>query len=186
MHLLVFYLPVSPVKHQTGLILLAAIIFKNVYNYSPPSPVFAGVAPLKIDYLQKIPVTSLCLYFLSWSFLVLGYPKFVTNVTPLSCVGCTSVFIPGTVESARLRDGSGNLNRALLNGTSFSHAPAIVINNAPSYHLEFSQLNQSVVLNMTQHCKTYGIERGEGIHICLMSQNFTLSAGTLLLLVQIS
>ena len=94
------------------------ITFKNVYQPLNAIPVFAGLAPINIGLLPHIPVSWICTYFSASAWSILTTSSFVTGIPPVQCSGanCTSIFLPGGLELARMNDGNGNLNSTLLNG----------------------------------------------------------------------
>ena len=120
----------------------------------------------------------MCVYFSANTFSILGASSFVAGVTPVGCNGedCTSIFLPGGVELARLGNG-GNLNATLLNGTGLNTAPAILINNAPGLQVEFTSLESDYAFAESD-CGTFGQASGQGLHLCVGSRNFSLKAGT--------
>ncbi len=119
----------------------------------------------------------MCVYFSANTFSILGASSFVAGVPPVGCGGddCTSIFLPGGVELARLADG--NLNATLLNGTGLNKAPAILINNAPGLQVEFTSLESAYSFAETD-CNTFGQPRGQGLHLCVGARNSSLKAGT--------
>lgn len=155
---------------------LVNITFKNVYHPLYSVSVLAGLAPINISLLRFVPVSIMCVYFSSNTYSILGASNFVTGVPPVRCSGsnCTSVFLPGGLELARLNDG--NLNATLLNGTALNHAPVIMINNAPGFQVEFSPMDSDFAFN-TSDCVTFGQQRGQGLYLCVGSRNSTLQAG---------
>jgi hypothetical protein len=88
---------------------------------------------------------------------------------------CTSIFLPGGVEQARLL--GSNLNQTLLEGGIFDGADAIITHNASGYHLEFSSIDPYYPFNENIDCREYGQSRGQGIYICIASDGQSLIAG---------
>lgn len=116
---------------------------------------------------------------IQWSFGILTSSKFVTGLDPISCSvpECVSVYLPGGLETARQR--TGNLNATLLNGTLLDGASAVLINNAPGYHLEFFPLDRNFQFQASD-CMIFGQSRNEGLYLCVSSNGNTTVAGTFL------
>jgi hypothetical protein len=154
-------------------------VFTFVYNPINTVAVLAGLAPLNITSMGEIPVSVICVYFSAWSNALLGASKFVTGIAPAAqeCTGvnCTSVFLPGGVELARLQ--GGNLNTTLLNGTLLKDAPTILIHDAPGYELDFYPMAENFSFDVEQDCGTYGRASGQGLHVCVSSINSAIIAG---------
>lgn len=134
--------------------------------------VFGGLAPLNIEILTYIPTSSLGVYFTSWSTGILESSRFVTRSTPIACSGenCTSVYLPGGIEDARMRN-YGNLNSTLLNSPDLFPVkanPAILVNGAPGYQMDFYSVDSNFTFN-TSECGLYGQNRGQGIYLCVGS-----------------
>lgn len=146
-----------------------------MYHPTYSIPVLAGLAPINIQLLKYLPIAWMCVYFSANTYSILGASNFVTGISPIQCSGsdCTSIFLPGGVELARLQDG--NLNSTLLNGTALNASPVILINNAPGFQLEFSTITDYKFAG--SDCATFGQQRGQGLHVCVGSNNATLYAG---------
>jgi hypothetical protein len=107
---------------------------------------------------------------------MLSVPRYVTRIAPVACkYNCTSVFLPGGVEQARLLDT--NLNKTLLQGEVFDRGDAIIIQNAPGYHLEFFPMDPKHLFNVPTDCLTFGQSPDQGIFICVAFRESTLIAG---------
>jgi len=118
----------------------------------------------------------LCTYFSAWTASILGISKYVTGIAPASCNGtCTSVFLPGGVETARVL--GPNLNITLLEGGIFNNADAFLIHDAPGFHLEFFPIAADYSFNRTNDCNLYGESRGQGAYICVGSYHSSIVAG---------
>lgn len=99
----------------------------------------------------------------------------MTRIEPVACkYNCTSVFLPGGVEQARLLNR--NLNKTLLQGEIFDRANTIIIENAPGYHLEFFPKDPKHEFDVTD-CLTFGQSPDQGIFICVAFRESTLIAG---------
>ena len=107
---------------------------------------------------------------------MLSVPRYVTGIAPAACTSnCTSVFLPGGVEQARLLNT--NLNKTLLQGEIFDGADAIIIENAPGYHLEFFPMSLNYSFDIATDCLTFGQSPDQGIFICVAFRESTLTAG---------
>jgi hypothetical protein len=75
---------------------------------------------------------------------------------------------------ARLR--TNGLNETLFDGqTTLANSDIIVISGAPGYQLEFYEPENYTFA--VEDCRTYGLDQGQGWHICLASENGTIFAG---------
>jgi hypothetical protein len=159
--------------------LQADFIFKDSYTVTHTVKVFGGLAPLNATLLPVVPTDLLCTYFSAWTASILGVSKYVTGIAPATCKGtCSSVFLPGGVETARLLNS--NLNITLLEGGVFNDTDAFLIHDAPGFQLEFFPVPKDYSFNRTTDCALYGQSRGEGIYICVGSYNSSLTAGVLI------
>jgi hypothetical protein len=155
-----------------------SISYENVYTPVSTIPVFAGLAPVNvISLVGLVPTSVLGVYFSQWTYGILGASKYVTGISSPTCNGndCTAVFLPGGIETVRLQ--TGNLNSTLLNGTTVEAFSSILINHAPGYQLEFSSVPSGYFFAAAD-CALYGEERGDGLQICVSSENATILAGT--------
>ena len=155
------------------------INYKNFYTAEETIPVLAGLSPVNSSFIDSIPSSVMSVYLTQWSYGIIATSKFVTGISSQTCKGsdCTAVFLPGGVETARMR--TGNLNSTLLNGTLFSDSQAILISDAPGYQLEFSSIDLGYAFDPA-NCTVFGKERGEGFMLCLASHEYTLLAGALI------
>lgn len=154
--------------------------FKNIYTSSSanqPLQVIAGLAPLNATNLNFAPPALVSLYITVYNMGFMTDPKFVASVPPISCSSspnCTSIFLPGGLELARLQ---GNDSTATLFGQDLpGDYTTIVIENAPGFHLEFSSLGRGFVFDPSV-CRLYGESIGDGIYICLAKDGPTMVAG---------
>jgi hypothetical protein len=163
------------------------VTFKNVYTPMETVPVLAGIAPLNVTLLEGYFQTSvLAIFFSTYTNAILGSSNFVTGIDPILCSGsnCTSIFLPGGIfNTRRLHPGvQPNLNITLLSDDLLDKAPAILITNAPGYQIEFSPISQNFSF-LRNDCTMYGQTQGEGLYLCLASDNSSLAAGHKVILV---
>jgi len=154
-----------------------SISYENLYTPVSTIPVFAGLTPVDITSLVGlVPTSVLCIYFSQWAYGILGASKYVTGISSPTCNGndCTAVFLPGGIETTRLQ--TGNLNLTLLKGTMVEDFSSILINHAPGYQLEFSSIPSGFSFAPSD-CALYGEQRGDGLQICVSSENATILAG---------
>lgn len=83
--------------------------------------------------------------------------------------------MPGGIEQARLLNT--NLNKTLLQGEIFDRTDAIIIQDAPGYHLDFFPVDPKHSFDVATDCLTFGQERDQGIFICVAFRESTLIAG---------
>jgi hypothetical protein len=79
------------------------------------------------------------------------------------------------METARLQ--TANLNVTLLNGTTLDEASTVIISDAPGFQLEFFPIEPSYLFD-PHNCTIYGESRGDGLQLCVASQNSTILAGS--------
>ena len=151
----------------------------DVYNPIQTVNVQAGLVPLNLTILNLIPQSDISVYFSSWSNGILESSKFVTRGSPIVCSGdnCTSIFLPGGIEIARLRNG--NPNSTLLNtpGLPLTAGTAILVNNAPGYQIDFYPPDSDFSFNNKTDCALYGQTRGQGMYLCVGSTDAALVVG---------
>jgi hypothetical protein len=129
--------------------------------------------------LTHLPIAAGCVYFSTYANAILGASNFVTGIDPVSCSGsnCTAVFLPGGIQLTRrldvLNGTSLNLNATVLDG-----APAVLINDAPGYQVEFFPIEADFSFQPSTDCATFGETRGQGLRLCVASNNSTIVAGT--------
>src|SRR6266536_5802595 len=150
----------------------ANVVYKNVYTSNKLSQVAvqAGLAPYdfaidalfshaSLSAIDGIPLSVVNFYFMAFTYGFLSAPRFATEISPVTCSdsNCTSVFLPGGLELVR-RAGpnGGGPNTTLFDHQQFDDSTAILINNAPGYQLEFSQIEGASPFNFTTDCNTYG------------------------------
>jgi hypothetical protein len=95
-----------------------------------------------------------------------------------TCQGpnCTAVFLPGGISGPRER--TSILNESLFDDDgALDGSPAILIENAPGYQLEFSSMSPNFKFNEAD-CETYGTDRGDGVYLCIGSNSSTIQAGS--------
>ena len=151
----------------------------DVYNPIQTTNVQAGLAPLNTTLLHLLPPSDVSVYFSAWSNGILESSKFVTRGSPIACSGdnCTSIFLPGGIETARLRNG--NPNSTLLNTPGFplTEGTAILINDAPGYQMDFYKPASDFSFNNETDCVLYGQTRGQGMYVCVSSTDLATVVG---------
>jgi hypothetical protein len=151
----------------------------DVYNPIQTVNVQAGLTPLNLTILSLIPQSDIGVYFSSWSNGILESSKFVTRGSPIACSGdnCTSIFLPGGIEIARLR--YGNPNSTLLNTPGFPLAAgtAILVDDAPGYQMDFYSPDPDFSFNNKTDCALYGQSRRQGMYLCVGSMDTALVVG---------
>lgn len=153
---------------------------KYIYDPFDTLDVFAGVAPLNASLLKRtnVHISDVTSYFASWTYDIVRNPKFVIAVPPAECKdnACVSLFIPGSIESARVRDTTAK--STLLNGSYFQGTDIILVHNATGEQVEFSSLPGNFTFNMTQDCVLYSGQHGNAFFLCLAAINKnTIAAG---------
>jgi hypothetical protein len=138
-------------------------------------PAFAGLALMDRRVLEYIPTSVMCIYFLAWIPSLLGVSKYVTGISVGNCTAnCTSVFLPGGLELARVL--GPNLNATLLEGGIFNHTDAVLLNNAPGMALHFSSPIDGFTFNLKNDCRLYEI-RNDAVQICITPKDSSLVVG---------
>jgi len=144
-------------------------------------PIYGGLTPVNSSLVDKVPSEIETIFFTEYSYGIVQSAQYVIGIDPITNCGggsCTSIFLPGGVEMARLR--ADGLNRTLFDGeTTLANADVIVISGAPGYQLEFYEPENYAF--DPGDCSTYGLDQGEGWHICIGSENSTIFAGKYLL-----
>lgn len=154
------------------------LTFPFVFTPTSSVPVFAGLTPLNATFLAEgiVQPYVLSIYFSGWTASILWVSKYATGIEPAACTdNCTSIFLPGGIEQARFLNT--NLNKTLLEGGAFDGADAIILHNAPGYHLEFFPKDPTFSFNADTDCMLFGQSRGQGLYMCVASEGFTLIAG---------
>lgn len=158
----------------------ADISFRFIYNPVRTVEIFGGLTPFNISHLHYVPVGVIDLYFTAWSYTILSSSQFVlpTECQPESGSNCSSFFLPGGVEIARLLQPNANLS--LLTQAGLPDAEIIIINDAPGYQVDFFPLEPGFTFNATSECDLYGEVNGQGLYLCLGGtdvNNYTIFAG---------
>lgn len=140
-------------------------------------PIYGGLTPVNATLVSLVKNETETTFFTAWSYAISQSSEYVVGVDPVSTdcgKGCSSIFLPGGVEMARLR--TNGLNETLFAGqTTLADSDMIVISDAPGYQLEFYQ-PQNYSFNASD-CFVYGLDQGEPLHVCLGSENSTIFAG---------
>ena len=137
--------------------------------------VFAGLAPMDKRVLEYIPTSVMCIYYLAWIPSVLGVAKYATGISPTNCTGnCTSVFLPGGLELARVF--GQNLNATLFEQGIIGDSDAVLLNNASGIGLEFSSPYDGFEFDIENDCQLYGT-RNDSVQICLTTNDSSLIVG---------
>jgi hypothetical protein len=138
-------------------------------------PAFAGLALMDTRVLEYIPTSVMCIYFLAWIPSLIGTSKYVTGISDGNCTAnCTSVFLPGGLELARVL--GPNLNTTLLEGGIFNNTDAVQLNNAPGMGLYFSSPTDGFTFNLGNDCRLYAI-RDDAVQICITAEDSSLVVG---------
>jgi hypothetical protein len=125
--------------------------------------------------LSHIPTSVMCIYYLAWIPSILGVPKYVTEISVGNCTAnCTSVFLPGGLELARVL--GPDMNATLLEGGIFDHTDAVLLNNAPGIGLHFSSPIDGFTFNLKSDCKLYGTD-SDAVQICITPKDSPLVVG---------
>jgi hypothetical protein len=159
--------------------LLGDITFDTVYTPVETQLVIAGLAPINIPILiSHLPVAVAWIYFSTYSISILGNGNFVTGIDPVACrdTDCQSVFLPGSLQLARRLD---HLNGTILNlnATVFNNAETVLVYNAPGYQVDFYPVPEGFSFDRTRECMTFGQTRGQGLFMCISSNNSEILAG---------
>jgi hypothetical protein len=88
---------------------------------------------------------------------------------------CTSIFLPGGLESARKVEPL--LNSSLLKGRSLYQAAAVRINNAQGFHLTYRKLDSSFEFDHNTECYIYGRQYNDSIQICARNVDDSIAVG---------
>ena len=171
----------SPMRSPSNLMILPAVQATFEYHFHQTQgeiPVFAGWMPLDKRVLNIIRPSRICMYFATWTPTLLGVPKYAVSMPTPNCTGsCTSIFLPGGLETAR--KVSPILNLTLLEGGTFKDAETIRIVNAPGLLLKFDQLHVDFDFDREGECTVYGQNTNDSIQICVRPTNHSLAVGML-------
>jgi hypothetical protein len=162
---------------RSWLIETVGIEFRMELILGTDVPIYGGLTPVNSSLVDQVPSEIETIFFTEYSYGIVQSAQYVIGIDPVTDCGggsCTSIFLPGGVEMARLR--TDGLNQTLFDGqTTLANADIIVISGAPGYQLEFYEPE-----NYTfgpGDCSTYGLDQGQGWHICIGSENSTIFAG---------
>ncbi|KAI9767276.1 MAG: hypothetical protein M1839_004542 [Geoglossum umbratile] len=159
-------------------ILLRDVGFKLVFTPVDPEriPVVAGLAPINLALSHFLLLRNINFFFLSFTRSILSDSTFVIGVPPVKCSGsqCKSYFFPGGLEQVRTQEGGRN--ESLFSVGDITGATAVVVYNAPGYHLEYSTIRSDYVFG-DGDCYTYGEAIGEGLRLCVASEGPDLYTG---------
>ncbi|KAI9779690.1 MAG: hypothetical protein M1839_007188 [Geoglossum umbratile] len=142
-------------------ILLRDVGFKLVFTPvdSTMIPVVAGLAPINLALSQFLLLRNINFFFLSFTRSILSDSTFVVGVPPVKCSGS---------QCGR--------NESLFSVGDYTDATAVVVHNAPGYHLEYSTIRSDYVFG-DGDCYTYGEAIGEGLRLCIASEGPDLYVG---------
>jgi hypothetical protein len=140
-------------------------------------PVFAGSGvPLDEALLALVPPSYIGVFFVSWIPTLLDVPKYAVAVPMAGCgTNCTSVFVPGGIETARKL--GPYLNQTLLHGGAFRDSETIQIHNAPGILLRYDALPPSFDFDRAQECHLYGQHLNDTLQVCIRPVNGSLAVG---------
>jgi hypothetical protein len=109
--------------------------------------------------------------------------QYVIGIDPITnCEGqsCTSIFLPGGLETERLR--TNGLSQTFFDPqTTLTDDEMIMISGAPGYQLEFYQPQ-----DYTFDQGDCFMDKGQGLQICIGSDNSTIFAGKLISSIRLS
>jgi hypothetical protein len=142
-------------------------------------PVFAGSGvPLDETLLALVPASYIGVFFVSWIPTLLDVPKYAVSMPIDGCgENCTSVFLPGGIETARKL--APYLNMTLLEGGAFRGSDTIQIHNAPGILLRFDTLPPSFDFDRENECHLYGQHLNDTLQVCIRTVNGSLAVGGL-------
>jgi len=178
-----------------SLILIVNVTFKTVYTpyvsdtLAPTHRVVGGLAPLGTTGNDTIDPAMIPLIAASYSVAFITDPRFVTKVGPVNCraedPNCVSLLLPGGMEIVRLYDGTGPgeeilFSQSLFSGNFSGDYDTIVVNEAPSYQLEYDAIetvDPSFRWNRKADCTMFGQSIGEGIYVCQQEVGDSLYLG---------
>ena len=110
-------------------------------------------------------------------YSLLSDNRFSLPIQPISCSGpsCSSFFLPG--GAAIIRDLNDQNMLFSGSGHEWDSKAAVLVNNAPGYHMEFYPPPGGWNFNRAADCAAYGETEGEGLYICLADDGSNLVAG---------
>ncbi|KAK4041495.1 hypothetical protein C8A01DRAFT_14761 [Parachaetomium inaequale] len=140
-------------------------------------PVFAGSGvPLDEALLALVPASYIGVFFVSWIPTLLDVPKYAVSMPTAGCGdNCTSVFLPGGIETTRKL--APYLNMTLLEGGAFRDSETIQIHNAPGILLRFDALPPSFDFDRALECHLYGQHLNDTLQVCIRPVNGSLAVG---------
>ncbi|KAH6855437.1 hypothetical protein B0I37DRAFT_442283 [Chaetomium sp. MPI-CAGE-AT-0009] len=140
-------------------------------------PVFAGSGvPVDETLLALVPASYIGVFFVSWIPTLLDVPKYAVSMPMDGCgENCTSVFLPGGIETARKQ--APYLNLTLLEGGAFRGSDTIQIYNAPGILLRFDALPPTFDFDRAEECHMYGQHINDTLQICIRTVNHSLAVG---------
>jgi hypothetical protein len=140
---------------------------------SPPIKVLAGTAPFNANFVSLVSVAMVSTFATSYTQGFLTDPRYVISIPPTKCkVNCTSIFLPGSLEIARIDNGDRNatLFREHLEGDS------LLINNAPGYQVEFEKHGSDFRFN-PESCSMHMKSLIDGLWICAEDDGLKMNVG---------
>ncbi|KAM7217471.1 hypothetical protein V8F06_007102 [Rhypophila decipiens] len=164
-----------------SLILIVNVTFKTVYtpynreNLASTHSVVGGLAPFGITGIDVLDLPMIPMIAASYSVAFITDPRFVAKVAPVNCSpsdsDCLSLLLPGGMELVRIYDSTGEhrFSQSLFSGNFSGDYDTVLINDAPSYQLEYDSIEDVDPLfgwNRTADCNMYGQSIGEGVYMC--------------------
>lgn len=180
-----------------SLILIVNVTFKTVYtpygsdSLAPTHRVIGGLAPLGTTGQETVDPALIPMIAASYSIAFITDPRFVTKVGPINCraedPNCVSLLLPGGMELVRLYDGEGpgqeiRFSQSLFSGNFSGEYDTIVVNEAPSYQIEYDAIESVDPLfrwDRRRDCSMFGQSIGEGIYVCQHEVGDSLYLGKL-------
>ncbi|KAH8590351.1 hypothetical protein B0O99DRAFT_745271 [Bisporella sp. PMI_857] len=161
-----------------GIVLTSNVEFKNIYTRASlqEAEVYAGLAPVSRDLLRRLSDSSMVHFFyMGLGYSLLSDNRFSWPVQPILCSGpsCSSFFLPGGAAWIRDQD-DGNM---LFRSPKWGNKEAILVQNAPGYHVEFYPPPEGWSFDKASDCGSYGETAEEGLYICLANYGTDLIAG---------
>jgi hypothetical protein len=147
--------------------------------------VLAGLADLhtSVQALEKsnvfgntstIQETSINMLIIGTTRSILTDPTLAIPIPPVQCTGadCQSIFLPGGLGLVRY-----NTNGSALTGNAVpSFDDAIILHDAPGYHMEFSSTNYTFNHSIGGDCTLYGLPVSS-IYSCIKYNDSTIYTG---------
>ncbi|KAH8896346.1 hypothetical protein GQ53DRAFT_838520 [Thozetella sp. PMI_491] len=167
-----------------GIVLTSSVEFKNIYTPTgqQEAAVYAGLSPVSEDLLHAlfnstISASLTSFFFMGLSYSLLSDNRFSVPIQPVSCSGpsCSSFFLPGGAPWIRRQDDGSMLFNS--SGQDWDYKEAVLVNNAPGYHLEFYPPPDGWSFDTAADCAAYGQTEKEGLYVCLANHGTDLIAG---------